>query len=430
MDAPGHAVAIFVLDYLMRGGAQMNFKILCFVIVAVGTFVSTSVFAQLPPSSKPAAQVALQAKADQGDVLAMLQLGRAYGSDPIARYWFQKAADAGSVDGMLELGVSYDKHFDIGPSKEYEQTKAIAWYEKAASAGSLQAEMLLGSLYARPDFLVTTGGRTFTVPADEAKSFSWYEKAATQGDSAAQLGLARLWERTTTQPPNYGQAYVWFSKAAQQGNQDALDALDGMYVYGGQVTSYGEVRDRLVRGSTVGDPDAQWRLGVFYLQPGRHHNLHQAFRWLKASAAQNNAKGIYNLGMAYQYLPVSQGIDMAMIRRSADLGYRKAQLMWAQFNDMDDSGDNEANNDALAMQWRLAAADQGCKDGQEALLHYFQTKAYGPRDGAEAYKWYIIVYGTPSPSSYPPEVTDDEQAEGLRRATAWLAVHNGHREAS
>lgn len=78
---------------------------------------------------------------------------------------------------------------------------------------------------------------------------------------------------------------------------------------------------------------------------------------------------MYHLSLAYQYTPVSSGIDMNLLRRSADLGSTKAQLLWASVYDMsmNDPGTKTADNDALVARWRKAAADHTCPGAYSPL---------------------------------------------------------------
>lgn len=240
----------------------MRFGLWVSVFAAVALLSSSTVFAQAPNTSPSAPLTTSPDTAEKDDVFA---LGSPF-ARPDAVKLYQKAADAGDVDAMLALGIAYGEHINMQPYSPGDRSQAIAWYEKAATAGSVRAEVLLGAVYADRDVFMpgNPGDPMLDVPADEAKAFVWYERAALHGDASGEAGLARLWETTKAVKPDYSQAYGWYVKAAAQCDQDALDALDGFYVYGNQVTSYGQAVDRLMHDAEAGDSDAQWRLGVYY----------------------------------------------------------------------------------------------------------------------------------------------------------------------
>ena len=310
----------------------------------------------LPPVSHDDAAIAeMQAVAETGDIEAMLNLGQVYAfiqaqppsyeqNRQQAIAWYEKAATAGSAEAMLRLGRLHGDHINMQAFSPADRAEAISWYEKAAAHGSPEAMTALGHTYAYGDYF-SSGGAALP---EEDQAFAWLERAVASGDILAKHDLAYLWAHTKTRTPNYSLAYQLYLDAARAGDDAARDELDSKYVYGEGVTSAEESFNRLKRDAVAGDAEAQWRLGRLYLEDGPNYDQDEAFKWLKASSAQNNPAGIYHLGMAYQETrPYSTGINVPLVQRAADMGYVPAQLMIIDFSAMDSTSNAETEKKSL-----------------------------------------------------------------------------------
>ena len=77
--------------------------------------------------------------------------------------------------------------------------------------------------------------------------------------------------------------------------------------------------------------------------------------------------------------------------------------------------------------WYKVAAEAGYDEAQESLAGYYDRGQFVPVDRAEAYKWYLLSWHSPLHDGIHVEFIRDataaEQAEGRRRADAWLVAH-------
>jgi TPR repeat protein len=174
----------------------------------------------------------LQEKAANGNVAAMVELGRIFLSEDKdveinyaeALKWFDAASAKGSPEAMAYCGyvhyygghgVEKDKHqalfyfkasaekgdrlgqFFYGQSlmDDGNQTAAPEWLEKSAEQGLLAAQLALAEFYAG---------------ADSANAVKWYKRAAGQECPGAMNNLAYLWAE---QGKELDKALIWAGKA-------------------------------------------------------------------------------------------------------------------------------------------------------------------------------------------------------------------------
>src|ERR1700712_3776777 len=111
-------------------------------------------------------------------------------------------------------------------------------------------------------------------------------------------------------------------------------------------------------------------------------------------------------------------MNLPMIKKSADLGYIPAQLLWAEFytggdHNNPDQPHNETT-DRLVFDWYQAAAEKGNLTAQNMLSYYYKDGVYVAKDRAEGLKWQLLsnyIYGHHDvtwPGLSPP-LTDDEK---------------------
>jgi hypothetical protein len=86
--------------------------------------------------------------------------------DASALIWFRKAADQGEDVALFNLGLAYDK----GDGVPRDSAQAAVWYRKAADKGNVAAQINLGSLY--------TSGEG--VPKDLMLAYMWADLAASR----------------------------------------------------------------------------------------------------------------------------------------------------------------------------------------------------------------------------------------------------------
>jgi len=157
---------------------------------------------------------------------------------------------------------------------------------------------------------------------------------------------------------------------------------------------FDEAAAALVPEADAADPVAQYMLGVMYLN-----------------------------GMTE---PPDAAAALRLIRAAADAGHLPAQAELAR---MYRTGDGVEQDLAQMMEWYRRAAEQGDVGAQ---LFVADGYAYGygvAVDPVEAYKWYEIAIQYWGPLAVRARevvgerMTDEEVAEAVRRAGAWLASH-------
>jgi TPR repeat protein len=119
----------------------------------------------------------LRAKAEEGDIHAQNDLGRAY-----------------------FLGL-------FGLAKD--EVESLKWYRMAAEQGDAMAQYNLGWRYA--------DGRG--APADKAEAVKWYRQAAEQGHADAQAHLGYCYYMGAGVEKDWAEAYKWEDLARAQGKQ-------------------------------------------------------------------------------------------------------------------------------------------------------------------------------------------------------------------
>ena len=165
---------------------------------------------------------ALQKRAAEGDVRAMLHLGNALENGRggprdyvAARRWYEKAAAKGQRAAMDRLGEMY--YDGLGVPKDYAAAKE--WYEKAAQRNFPPAYLHLGRLYRNGD----------GVSQDCTVARTWYEEAAAANNNTAMMMLGELYDEGCHGfRHDKDLARQWYSKAAEAGNEQAKEKLHAL----------------------------------------------------------------------------------------------------------------------------------------------------------------------------------------------------------
>ena len=209
---PDFALSFECLQRAIRLGSQ---EALSFIADIVGDPIDS----QVPP--KVAFQW-YQIAAEQGNLEAMVNLGRAYyrgkgvkQDDAKALEWYTKAAEQGFPCAQSILGTRYRK----GQGVEQDYGKALEWYTKASEQGYAVAQRYLGNLYR--DGL--------GVERDYGKALEWYTKAAEQGYAPAQCNIGLMYRKGLGVKQDYEKALEWFFKAAEQKEKRSINAIAWTY---------------------------------------------------------------------------------------------------------------------------------------------------------------------------------------------------------
>jgi len=226
---------------------------------------------------------AIQERAAAGDADAQCGLGKQYEfavgipeDDKQAAVWLKKSAEQGNVIAQVELGVVSDKLQDY--------SQALIWYRKAADQGNARAEYNLGLAYQNGE----------SVPKDAVQASNWYRKAADQGDALAQLNLAVMYDQGAGIPKDYSQAADWYRRAAEGGLAEAQYGLGFLYLIGNGVPKdERQATTWLLKAAEQGEPNAQFNLGACYVNgEGVNRDENEGYFWILLARTRTMDPGL------------------------------------------------------------------------------------------------------------------------------------------
>ena len=256
-----------------------------------------------------------QTEADAGNVLALHDLGKLYGSsffgEPDAT--LSVAYYRQALNGFLELEDFVErmkpylqyrigKMFAYGLGTEQDDAAAFAWFQKSALAGNKFAQHSTASCYCY--------GKGTAQNLSEA--FRWYKAAAEKGMPYSVYALAQMYEKGEAVPPDEDKAHKYYS-----------DALFGFL----KIVSDGNVEDQLL-----------YKLGrMFQRGLGTDIDIARAVRFYLQAADQHNQWAEYQLGKLYLF--GADGIEpdreqaVEWLTRSAEDGNEYAEQMLRRMED-------------------------------------------------------------------------------------------------
>lgn len=244
-----------------------------------------------------------QAEADAGNVLALHDLGKLYGSADFgtqdaelsAEYYRQTLTGFLELEDFVErikpyLQYRIGKMFAYGLGTVQDDAAAFSWFQKSALAGNKYAQHSLASC-----FYYGKG-----TAQDLSEAFRWYTAAAKKGMPYSAYALAQMYEQGTpiSQDEDKAQQYYrtalsGFLKIMGDGNTDdqLLYKLGRMFLRGlGTDIDIPRSADLFQQAAQHRNPWAEYQLGKLYLfgaddiMPDREH----AVEWLTRSAADGN----------------------------------------------------------------------------------------------------------------------------------------------
>jgi hypothetical protein len=218
-------------------------------------------------------------KAERGDVLAMVEVGKAY---DLGRNW-------GKAVEFIDPGFFIET---VGSDTLLDPVRALDWYVKAVEKGSVEALGRLGVLYFR--------GKG--VQKDLGKAFELFQKAASQGDAVAQFGLGMMYVRGEGVPKDADKFQELIRKAAEKGLADAQCEVGRWYSVGdfGVTKSDAQAVEWWKKAAEQENLFAQYFLGTAYeYGNGVPQDHFRAMQWFGASAAQGFSLSQCSLGSLY-----------------------------------------------------------------------------------------------------------------------------------
>lgn len=250
----------------------------------------------------------LHKKAEAGDVLAMVELGKAYeqgrdwgksfhyhdiaDKDPLvdlvkAAGWFEKAAKQGNTDAQYNLASMYGQ----GNGMPKDMVKAVEWYQKAAAQNHSGAQSSLGEMYAKGE----------GVQKDIEKAKELWQQAVVKGDPLAQMGLGWMYRTGTGVPKDTAKAIELLQLSVAQGHPYAQIELGVMYQLGdGMPKDEAKAMNLFLMAAEQGNVLAQEKVAMAYsLGEGVPKDKAKALAWNQKAAVQGSGDSQYNLGTAH-----------------------------------------------------------------------------------------------------------------------------------
>lgn len=165
-----------------------------------------------------------------------------------AACWYRQAADSGDEDAMIALADMYCS--GIGVRKDY--AMALSLYEEVDDCGGKAAEaaLRLGDMYRRGE----------GVGRDYENAIYYYCQAGECGSSEGWYRAGRMYENghTSDGEPWYGDAAEKYEEAANDGHAEAQFRLGMMYLEGrGVKQDCGEAECLLEEAYSSGSPSAE-----------------------------------------------------------------------------------------------------------------------------------------------------------------------------
>jgi TPR repeat protein len=151
----------------------------------------------------------------------------------------------------------------------------------------------------------------------------------------------------------------------------------------------GEKGARWVKDAEAGNPEAEFNLGLVYLQgDGTPKDAAKAAAWLEKSALQGYAEAQFRLGRMYargEGVPADPAKAFAWTERAAGQGHAEAQFDLAG---MYARGEGVPMDPAKAVEWMEKAATQGHAKAQDFVAWMYTEGKGVPRNVAKAVEWY------------------------------------------
>lgn len=323
-------------------------------------------------------------KAEAGDVLAMVEVGKAYDlgthrEKPIqskspattARYKVKTTGGIYKVEApaaaSLDEVVSYmENEFQSTPVaiKVFGDTGSNAplldfaiaakWYGSAAEKGNAEAQARLGVLYSKG----------YGVEKDMAKAIGWWEKAVSQNNALAQYELGDAFLRGKGVPKDFAKALALHEQSASQGYAEAQLGLGMLYVTGdlGFPKDHTKGVKWLQKAAEQGVVKAQLWLGMVYDlgdEDGAMRDAAESFHWYEKAALQGNVSAQFEVGRRYflgKGVPKDDFKAVEWMQKAAALGEGDAQLGLGRAYLL---GNGVAVDNVLAYAWSNLANAKG-----------------------------------------------------------------------
>ena len=229
----------------------------------------------------------LRLAADQGYVLAQVNLGTRLSGDEAVRY-YRKAADAGNATAQVNLGACYSN----GNGVAKDPVEAVRYYRLAADQGLPRAQAYLGVYYITGDGVAVK---------DPIEGVRYLRLAVDQGDADAQFQLGVCFQEGDCVAKDPVEAVRYYRLAADR-NPHAMCALGGCYYNGTGVPESSVEAVRYFRiAADQGSAQAMYALGCCYDRgDGVSESCSEAMARFAAAAAKGHLEAKFEVAQCYR----------------------------------------------------------------------------------------------------------------------------------
>jgi uncharacterized protein len=250
---------------------------------------------------------ATEAKASQGDIAAMLQMGNAYwGGHGVpadiekGRMWLDRAADRGSLEAQMLLGAAFLSGTKMPKDPQLASKYLLRAAQQQNVTSKLQSSEALAQYWVA---LMYEHGNGLEKSHDKAIQF--LQMAANNGNSPAEYDLASLYnEGTGGMTIDKARACDLFEKAADQGYLKAMHNVGYCYQTGAAgKKDESKALDYYTKAAEAGVARAQHNLGVLYGQLGQ---AEKAYFWLRVAESNGDTETKSLIQTAKQHLTNSE----------------------------------------------------------------------------------------------------------------------------
>lgn len=248
------------------------------------------------------------------------------------------------------IGTLYMK----GSCVAWDREKAVRWYEKSAMQGYARAQRNLGRCY-----LFGKG-----VQADRAGAIHWYRKAAAQLPDAL-LDLAIILLHQTQTESELQEAVTLLHTAAKNGNPNAAFVLASLYADGRGVPKNMQTAAKwFLQATNMGPPEASVAMAyIYFTGDGAPIDRRAAVERM----GYINTSDCFILPFTCASMQSMAVRAMQELRKEAEKGDAAAQYSLGRTLSY---GIFQKRDVRQAIQWCLAAADQGYEDATLMMLEF------------------------------------------------------------
>lgn len=295
-----------------------------------------------------------------------------------AARWFSQAAEGGHALAAYNLALCYLN----GSGVTRDMERAVRWLNVAGSAGVVSAQIHLGHLY--------WFGNGVSRSVSDARF--WFQKASDSGDPEAITAHIIFRLKTAPEPETFANAKAELTRLAEEDYAPACLQLGNLLAgnFGGSADAR-EAERWYARAAEKGILEAQFILGVRYLNPRGIRNTKAAALWLEKAARLGYPPAQFQLGLMLRI-----GSAVHTDQRQALLLYNSAahidrQVAQRSSEELLVKGKCSAAEAEQAFEWIAKAAAQGMPEAQIAAGDALRFGVGTIKNEASARHWYRLA---------------------------------------